>query len=136
MSDLGASRSRSRRGRRRSNLSALVSREQFQAQRDLNGINQRFEAPAAPVLLANLLSPVGAGTLAQSVSQQEYSKLFQSDGLGVASSTEYFSNGRWVEQGAQYGTFGNFGYALSAYYNSDNGQRPNNEVEQTNCPCS
>jgi tetratricopeptide (TPR) repeat protein len=104
----------------------------YQAQRDLKGINQRFEAPAtSEYLLANLLSPVGAGTLAQSVSQQEYSKLFEADGFGVASSTEYFSNGQWVEQGAQYGTFGNFSYALSAYYNSDNGQRPNNDLEQT-----
>jgi hypothetical protein len=104
----------------------------YQAQRDLKGINQRFEASAvSEYLLANLLSPIGAGTLAQSVSQQEYSKLFEADGLGVASSTEYFSHGRWVEQGAQYGTFGNFSYALSAYYNSDNGQRPNNELEQT-----
>jgi Tfp pilus assembly protein PilF len=103
----------------------------YQAQRDLKGISQRFEATAvSEYLLANLLSPVGAGTLAQSVSQQEYSKLFEADGFGVASSTEYFSNGRWVEQGAQYGTFGNFDYALSAYYNTDNGQRPNNDLEQ------
>src|SRR4029077_6568811 len=82
-------------------------------------------------LLANLLSPVSIGTLAQSVSQQEYSKLFASDGMGVASSTEYFSNGDWIESGAQYGTFGNFGYALSGYYRSDNGQRPNNDLRQT-----
>lgn len=104
----------------------------YQGERDLKGINQRFETPAiTEYLLANLLSPVGAGTLAQSVSQQEYSKLFTSDGLGAASSTEYFSNGRWVEQGAQYGTLGNFGYAVSAYYNSDHGQRANNNLEQT-----
>src|SRR4029077_14527385 len=81
-------------------------------------------------LLANLLSPVSIGTLAQSVSLQEYSKLFESDGVGVASSTEYFSNGDWIEQGAQYGTFGNFGYAFSAFYRSDNGQRPNNDLDQ------
>src|SRR5206468_9889649 len=68
--------------------------------------------------------------LAQSVSQQEYSKLFESDGAGVASSTEYFSIGDWIEQGAQYGNYGNFGYALSAYYRSDNGQRANNNLEQ------
>ena len=102
-----------------------------QGQRDLKGINQRFETPAiSEYLLANLLSPVGAGTLAQSVSQQEYSKLLTADGVGVASSTEYFSNGRWVEQAAHYGTFGNFDYAVSAYYNSDPGQRANNDLEQ------
>src|SRR5205823_6291529 len=31
---------------------------------------------------------------------------------------------------AQYGTFGNFGYTLSAYYRSDHGQRSNNDLEQ------
>ena len=98
----------------------------------MKGINQRFETAAnSESLMANLLAPVGAGTLAQSVSSQEYSKLVASDGLGVSSSTEYYSTGRWVEQGAQYGTFGNFGYAVSGYYNSDPGQRANNKLEQT-----
>ncbi len=103
----------------------------YQIQRDLKGINQRFEAPAvSEFLIASLLSPVGAGTLAQSVSQQEYSKLFEADGPGLASSTEYFSNGDWIQSAAQYGTFGNSEYALSGYYRSDNGWRPNNDLLQ------
>jgi tetratricopeptide (TPR) repeat protein len=104
----------------------------FQALRDLRGVESRFETPAInEYLLASLLAPVGAGTLAQSVSQQEYSKLFEADGLGVASSTEYLSYGRWIESLAHYGTFGNSSYALSGYYRTDNGQRPNEDLEQT-----
>ncbi|HMC29152.1 MAG TPA: TonB-dependent receptor, partial [Verrucomicrobiae bacterium] len=104
----------------------------YQRQRDPNGILQRFETPAInEYLLAALLAPVGAGTLAQSVSQQEYSKLFESDGFGVASSTEYLSRGAWTESAAQYGTFGNSSYAVSAFHRTDPGQRPNNDILQT-----
>ncbi|MGA3163394.1 MAG: TonB-dependent receptor [Verrucomicrobiota bacterium] len=99
--------------------------------RDPNQINLRYETPwLSEYLLANLLAPVGAGTLSQNVSQQEYSKLFQHDGFGVASSTEYLSRGAWIQSGSQYGTFGNFGYAVDTLYRSDNGQRPNNDQDQ------
>ena len=104
----------------------------YQRLRDLRGVNQRFETPAVnEYLLASLLAPVGAGTLAQSVSQQEYSKLFERDGLGLASTTEYLSRGDWRQTVAQYGTVGNQSYALSGYYRSDPGQRPNNDLRQT-----
>lgn len=33
-------------------------------------------------LVANLLAPVGAGLLSLTLSQQEYSKLFERDGVG------------------------------------------------------
>ena len=99
--------------------------------RDPNQINLRYETPwLSEYLLANLLAPVGAGTLSQNVSQQEYSKLFQHDGFGVASSTEYLSRGAWIQSGSQYGTFDNFGYAVDTLYRSDNGQRPNNDQDQ------
>jgi Tfp pilus assembly protein PilF len=99
--------------------------------RDPNQINLRYETPwLTEYLIANLLAPVGAGTLSQTVSQQDYSKLFARDGFGVASSTEYFSRGRWVQAGAQYGTFGNSGYAVDTLYRSDNGWRPNNDQQQ------
>jgi len=104
----------------------------YQILRDPKGVNQRFETPAvSEYLLANLLAPVGAGTLAQTVTQQEYSKLFEDDGVGFASSTEYLSRGAWTESAAQYGTFGNLSYALSAFYASDPGQRRNNDLEET-----
>src|SRR5206468_866979 len=80
--------------------------------RDPNRINQRFETPAeSEYLMANLLAPVGAGTLSQTISQQEYSKLFERARFGIVSSSEYLSRGAWIEQGAQFGTFGNSSYS-------------------------
>src|SRR5207249_8735215 len=90
--------------------------------RDPNQINLRYETPwLSEFLVANLLAPVGAGTLSQMVSQQEYSKLFEHDRFGVASSTEYFSRGDWVQSGSQYGNSGKFGYAVDTLYRSENG---------------
>jgi tetratricopeptide (TPR) repeat protein len=109
----------------------LFLAQSYQRERDLHGINQRYETPAiAESLLASLLSPVGGGTLAQSVSRLEYSRLFDADGLGIASTTEYASHGRWLEQGAQFGTIGTSAYAVSAYYASDPGERVNSALEQ------
>jgi outer membrane receptor protein involved in Fe transport len=98
---------------------------------DPNLINLRYETPAnSEYLVANLLAPVGAGLLSPTISQQEYSKLFERDGFGVVSTTEYLSRGAWLESAAQFGTFGNFSYNFEAFYRSDEGQRPNNDVEQ------
>ena len=99
---------------------------------DPKQINLRFEAPAvSEYFIASLLSPVGATPLSQTVSQQEYTRLFDSDHAGIASSTEYFSGGDWVQQGSQYGRFGNMDYSLDVLYRRDTGQRQNNDVEQT-----
>jgi Tfp pilus assembly protein PilF len=98
---------------------------------DPNLINLRYETPAEnEYLLANLLAPVGAGLLSSTISQQEYSPLFERDRLGVASSTEYLSRGAWTESGAQFGTYENFSYDVEGYYRTDPGQRVNNDVEQ------
>ena len=100
--------------------------------RDPKLINLRYEAPYfSEYLVGNLLAPVGGGNLSQNLSQQEYSKLFARDGVGISSSTEYFSNGDWIQSGSQYGTFGNTSYALDPYYRSENGQRPNNDLKQS-----
>lgn len=99
--------------------------------RDPQQINLRYETPwLSEYLLANLLAPVGAGTLSQTISQQEYSKLFERDRFGMASSTEYLSRGDWLQSCAQYGNLGKFGYAVETVYHSENGQRPNNDQEQ------
>lgn len=99
--------------------------------RDPKQINLRYETPFfSEYLIANLLAPVGAGTLSQNVSQQDYSKLFERDGFGVVNSTEYFSSGDWVQNSAQYGRFGNSAYAVDVSYHSENGQRPNNDFEE------
>jgi hypothetical protein len=81
-------------------------------------------------LVANLLAPVGAGTLSPYVTQQEYSKLFERDRFGLASSTEYYSQGDWVQNAAQYGTWRNSSYAAEVSYRSENGYRPNNDLDQ------
>jgi tetratricopeptide (TPR) repeat protein len=100
--------------------------------RDPNAINLRYETPwFSELLLADLLMPINGGNLSQNISQQEYSKLFASDGLGIFSSTLYTSHGDWVENGSQYGVFGNFSYAIDGYYRSQNGFRPNNDIKQT-----
>jgi Flp pilus assembly protein TadD len=103
----------------------------YSALSDPNLINLRYETPAEnEYLLANLLSPVVAGTMSPTISQQEYSPLFDRNRLGVVSSTEYLSRGAWTESGAQFGTYENFGYAVEGYYRTDNGQQVNNDVEQ------
>ena len=103
----------------------------FNELRDPKHINFRYEtAWFSEYLTANLLAPVGAGTLSQTVSQQEYSKLFERDRLGITSSTEYFSHGEWVQNVAQYGVWRNSSYAAEGFYHTDNGHRPNNDLEQ------
>jgi len=98
---------------------------------EVTPVNLRYETVIfSEYLLAQLLAPVGGGALSSYVSQQEYSRLFQRDGFGVSAGTEYRSTGDWRQRAAQYGTFGNFDYALDAYYASLNGQRPNNDSEQ------
>ncbi len=105
--------------------------QSFNALRDPRQINLRYETPAfTEYLLANLLSPPGAGTLSQNISQNEYAKLFEQDGAGVSSETQYLSGGDWRQNASQFGHYGSFGYALDVFYQSENGQRPNNDLEQ------
>jgi tetratricopeptide (TPR) repeat protein len=101
--------------------------------RDRRQFNLRFETPwFSEWLIANLLAPPGAGALSQNVSQQEYSRLFDSDHLGLFSRTDYFSNGDWFQSGSQYGNVGKTGYSLDASYRSENGWRANNDLEAVN----
>jgi Flp pilus assembly protein TadD len=99
--------------------------------RDPNQINLRYDTPAASeYLVANLLAPASAGTLSTTISQDEYSRMFERDGFGVTSDTEYLSRGAWLENGDQFGTFKDFSYDFGTYYRSDPGQRPNNDIEE------
>ena len=103
----------------------------YDALRDPNEINLRYETPdESEYLVANLLAPASAGTLSPTISQNEYSRLFQQDGFGVASETEYLSRGAWSESGAQFGAFKDFSYDFESFYRSDPGQRPNNDIYQ------
>lgn len=99
--------------------------------RDPQGVNLRYETPyVSEFLVANLLAPVGAGTLSQQVSQQEYSKLFERDRLGLSSSTEYTSHGDWRQSAAQTGTYGNTSFAVEEFYTTQRGDRPNSDLEE------
>lgn len=102
----------------------------YNALRDVSSFNLRFETAAvSEYLVSYLLAPAGALTLSQNVSQQEYSKLFEHDRIGFASSTAYNSSGSWGQNSTLYGNSGNFGYAMDANYLLAPGQLPNNDVE-------
>jgi len=97
--------------------------------RDPTRISLRYETPwYNELLLAFLLSPVGGGPLSQYVSEQEYSKLFEADGLGLSTATDYLSNGILNEVASQYGTFDDVSYSLDTQYLYEHGIRPNNEL--------
>jgi Tfp pilus assembly protein PilF len=99
--------------------------------RDPGQFELRYEAPwFNESLLANLLAPVGAGTLSQTVSEQEYSRLFERNGVGLVSLTEYSSNGDWIQSAAHYGLLGDLAYTVEEDYRTSNGQRLNNDLEQ------
>src|SRR6185369_6738229 len=69
-------------------------------------------------------------TVSPTVSQQEYSRLFEGNGFGIFSQTEYASSGDWVQRASQYGLWNGSSYSLDAFYRNENGQRPNNDLEQ------
>ncbi len=103
----------------------------YDSLRDPRQFNLRYETPwFSELLVANLLAPVGAGPLSQNVSQQEYSRMFERNRIGVSSVTEYFSNGTWTQRGSQFGTLGNFGYSLDADYRTDPGFGTNTDQER------
>jgi Tfp pilus assembly protein PilF len=82
------------------------------------------------LLLANLLAPVGAGRLSQTVTAQEYSKLFEAEGVGVASQTSWRSDDQFRQLASQYGMFGNTAWAFDVDYQHNAGVRPNNELDR------
>ncbi|HOX58471.1 MAG TPA: FecR domain-containing protein [Candidatus Paceibacterota bacterium] len=108
----------------------LFLADSYNALRDPTRFNLRYETVwFNELLLANLLSPIGGGRLAQHVSQQEYSRLFQADGLGIANSTLGRSDNSSVrELVSQYGTFGGTSYAFDLDYQNSDGVRPNNDL--------
>ncbi len=112
--------------------SHLFLANSYNALRDPKRINLRYETPwFNELLLANLLAPVGGGPLSQYVSEQEYSKLFEADRLGISSTTTYFSTGEIRETASQFGIFGNISYSLDTEFQYDNGRRPNNEITRS-----
>ena len=105
--------------------------ESFNALRDPSRFNLRYETPwFNELLLANVLSPVGAGVLSQNISQQEYSRLFSANGLSLFSATEVRSDGQVRETATQSGLLGRFAYSLDFDYQHNDGVRPNNDLDR------
>jgi cytochrome c-type biogenesis protein CcmH/NrfG len=109
----------------------LFMSDSYDELRDPTRFNLRYQTVwFNELLLANLLAPVGAGRLSQNVSQQEYSRLFEADGLHLANSTLYRSDNKSViELASQFGTFGGTSYALDLDYQHTDGVRPNNDLK-------
>jgi Tfp pilus assembly protein PilF len=108
----------------------LFLADSYDALIDPKKSNVRYETPwENELLLANLLSPINAGVLSGNISQQEYSSMFEANRVGAINQTEYFSRGAWLENGSQFGLFGDFAYSLEGYYYTDPGFRPNNNFE-------
>jgi hypothetical protein len=108
----------------------LFLAESFNALRDPTRFNLRYETPwFNELLLANLLAPVGGTPLSQNLSQQEYSRLFERDRVGVSTATEYRSDGQIHELASQFGTLGNTGWSLDLDYHHNEGTRPNNDLD-------
>jgi len=102
----------------------------FDALRDPDRTLLRYETPwFNELLLSNLLSPVGGGPLSQFVSQEEYSKLLEADGIGGSINTEWRSSSELRSAASFFGTEGNISYGLDAYYRNDDGDRPNSDME-------
>lgn len=116
-----------------SNPSAhLFLANSYDALRDPDRIVLRYETPwFNELLLSNLLSPVGGGPLSQFVSQEEYSKLFQANGFGLNTITQYTGDGELEETASQYGIFGNFSYSLDTQDYFSGGIRPNNNISRS-----
>jgi Tfp pilus assembly protein PilF len=110
----------------------LFLSDSYNQLRDPTRFNLRYETVwFNELLLANALAPVGGGRLAQNVAEQDYSRLFQADGLGLANSTLLRSDiGAVTELASQYGTYGWSSYAFDLdYYNSRGEEgRVNNDI--------
>ena len=110
--------------------SHLFLANSYEQLRRANQFDLRFETAAFnEYLLASLLGPADGRMLAQPVTQQEYTRLFDRDTLGFSTSTEYLSRGAWDQYAAQYGTLRNSSYALEADYRWDPGETANRNVE-------
>jgi tetratricopeptide (TPR) repeat protein len=109
----------------------LFLSESYNALRDPTRFNLRNETIwFNELLLANLLSPVGGTPLSQHISQQEYSRLFEQNRIGLSTDSSYRSDGQYRELASQFGVVGNTAWALDLDYQHNNGVRPNNELDR------
>ena len=109
----------------------LFLADSYNALRDPTRFNLRYEtAWFNELLLANLLSPVGGTPLSQNISQQEYARLFEVNRVGLASDSQFRTDGQFHELASQFGRVGNTSWSLDLDYQRNEGVRPNNELDR------
>jgi Tfp pilus assembly protein PilF len=109
----------------------LFLADSYNRLRDPKQINLRYETVTVnEYLLANLLAPPGVGAISSTLSPQNYARLFERDGLRLASETHYYGGGDWIQSSSIFGNFGGSSFSLDSHYRGENGQRANNEQEQ------
>jgi tetratricopeptide (TPR) repeat protein len=109
----------------------LLVSDSFNALRDPSRFNLRHETVwFNELLLANLLAPAGAARLSQTIGQLSYSRLFESDHLGLASLTDVRSDKQLRQLAAQFGTVNDTSWALDLDYQHNEGVRPNNHLDR------
>ena len=103
----------------------------FDALRDPTRFNLRYESEwFNEQLLASMLAPLGAVSLSQNLSQEEYSRLFAANAIGLESTSEFFSDKEYRQTATQYGTVGKTSWALDLDYEYRNGDRVNNDLSR------
>ena len=108
----------------------LFLADSLAGQEDPERFDLRFEtARESELLLANLLAPPGGGNLSQVLTQQDHLQFFGTRPFGFSSLTQYDSRGDWSQSATAFGHADGFSYALDAQYVSQDGQRPNNDLE-------
>lgn len=109
----------------------LFMAESYDALRDPTRFNLRYETVwFNERLLANLLAPVGAGSLSQHVSMMEYSQMFERNRLGLSSYSDYRGDGQFHQLATQFGRVQNTSYALDLDYQFNDGNRMNNQLSR------
>jgi tetratricopeptide (TPR) repeat protein len=109
--------------------SHLFLANSFDALRDPTRFNLRYETPwFNELLLANLLAPVGVPAISPNISQQEYSRMFESDRLGLTTTTDARSDGQYREVASQFGSYRSLSYSLDLDWQRNEGVRPNNDL--------
>jgi len=109
----------------------LFLADSYYALRDPSLFNLRYEtAWFSELLLANALAPPGTRAISQNISQQEYSRMFERDRLGLDTFSEFRSDGQFREITSQYGTYGRTSYSFDLDYSHNEGIRPNNDLSR------
>lgn len=105
--------------------------DSYNTLRDPRRLQLRYETPwRNEQLIAQMLAPVGSGAQSQDVSFQEYNRLFEFDGLGLSSFSEYWSGRAFREALSHFGSFGPDAYAVDLEYYMQDGYRPNQDMER------